>query len=202
LLGFSFSALSASGAPIADSTQRRQLVAEVREGRRHEARVSWWGFDAHDSTEFLQEAINSKVKRLIVDRQSSPWVTRPLTGVSGQEIVFENGTELVALEGAYKAQGDCLLSFARCEGVIIRGEEGHAGELPVIRMRKEDYQSTSYDKSEWRHGLAFLGCRAVRVEDLRIEKTGGDGIYLGTGSDLIAIKSVRARWLTVSTAFP
>ncbi|WP_165066474.1 right-handed parallel beta-helix repeat-containing protein [Paludisphaera rhizosphaerae] len=173
--------------------ERPQWVAEVLEGRRHEARASWWGFDAHDSTAFLQKAINSKVKRLIIDRQPSPWVTRPLTGVSGQEIVFESGVELVALKGSYQAKSDCLLTFNQCERVTVRGEKGDAGELPVIRMEKEDYQSAAYEKSEWRHGLVFLGCREVRVEDLRIERTGGDGVYLGTGPDKIPNRDVVIR---------
>jgi len=185
VVGFWATALPANGAPLAPGPQRPKLVAEVREGRRQEARASWWGFDAHDSTAILQAAINSKVKRLIIDRQSSPWMTGPLTGVSGQEIVFESGTELVALKGAYQGRSDCLFTFSQCEGVTVRGEKSDAGELPVIRMQKEDYQSDAYQKSEWRHGLAFFGCRDVRVEDLRIEKTGGDGIYLGTGSDKI-----------------
>jgi hypothetical protein len=183
VVGFWAAALPANGAPAPADPQRAQWVAEVREGRRHEARASWWGFDANDSTAFLQEAINSRVKRLIIDRQPSPWATRPLTGVSDQEIVFESGTELVALKGAYRGRGDCLLTFRQCQRVTVRGEKAGAGELPVVRMRKGDYLSAAYEKSEWRHGLALFGCRDVRIEDLRIEQTGGDGIYLGAGPD-------------------
>ena len=68
LMGFWAAALPANRVLAAEGSVRPQWVAEVREGRRHEARASWWGFDAHDSTAFLQEAINSKVKRLIIDR--------------------------------------------------------------------------------------------------------------------------------------
>jgi hypothetical protein len=193
VMGFCAAVLPAHCALGADGPQRPELVAEVREGRRDEARASWWGFDAHDSTTFLQDAINSKVKRLIIDRQASPWVTRPLSGVSNQEIVFESGTELVALKGAYRARGDCLLTFSRCEHVTLRGEKTDAGELPVIRMHKDDYQSAAYQKSEWRHGLAFLACRDVRIEDLRIEKTGGDAIYLGTTPDKTPNRDITIR---------
>ncbi len=159
---------------------RTELVREVLAGKRQEARVSWWGFDPADSTAHLQEAIHSKVKRLILDRQPSAWVTRPLTGVSGQEIVLEAGSELVALPGAFRAKDDCLLSFRDCENVVLRGDRTDGGKSPRIRMHKEDYQSAAYEKSEWRHGLAFYGCRNVLVQDLSIEHTGGDGIYLGT----------------------
>ena len=194
-MAFWAATLPANRVLAAEGLERPEFVAEVKEGRRHEARASWWGFNSHDSTAFLQEAINSNVKRLIIDRQASPWVTGPLTGVSGQEIVFESGAELVALKGAYRGRGDCLLTFNHCERVTVHGKKNEAGELPVIRMSKEDYQSTSYEKSEWRHGLAFLGCRDVRIEDLRIEKTGGDGIYLGTGPDKISNRDVVIRGL-------
>jgi hypothetical protein len=90
----------------AQSVARPELVQEVLTGKRDEARVSWWGFDPTDSTEFLQAAINSRAKRLVIDRQESAWVTRPLTGVSDQEIVFEETTELVALKGGFHAKGD------------------------------------------------------------------------------------------------
>ena len=78
----------------AQNVAQPELVRQVVEGKRNEARVSWWGFDATDSTEFLQKAINSQVKRLILDRQPSAWITRPLTGIGNQELVFEAGTEL------------------------------------------------------------------------------------------------------------
>ncbi len=165
---------------ISPSNER---IQEVMSGERQEARASWWGFDPVDSTAPLQAAINSKVKRLIIDRQPLPWVTRPLTGASDQEIIFEAGTELVALKGAYHAKGDRLLSFQQCENVVLRGETSEDGKVARIRMHKADYQSKDYERSEWRHGLAFYGCRNVLVQDLTIEQTGGDGIYLGAGSN-------------------
>lgn len=163
----------------AQSVARPELVQEVLTGKRDEARVSWWGFDPTDSTEFLQAAINSRAKRLVIDRQESAWVTRPLTGVSDQEIVFEETTELVALKGGFHAKGDCLLSFHDCNHVAIRGVQKAGGKAARLRMHKEDYQSDKYEKSEWRHGVVFSGCQDVLVQDLAIEQTGGDGIYLG-----------------------
>jgi hypothetical protein len=150
-----------------------RLVQEVLEGKRDQARVSWWGFDAQDSTGFLQAAINSRVKHLVLDRQESAWMTRPLTGVSNQEIIFEPGTELVALKGAFQPKGDCVLSFCECENVILRGKRKDGGKTARIRMHKEDYQSGAYEKSEWRHGLSICGCRNVRIQDLALEQTGG-----------------------------
>lgn len=182
-----------TGAPRAARHAEPQLVQDVLEGKRQEARVSWWGFDPEDSTAYLQEAINSKVQRLILDRQPSAWITRPLTGVSDQEIVFEAGTELVALKGAFRSRGDCLLSFRECENVVLRGDRPDAGEPACIRMHKQDYQSAPYEKSEWRHGVACWGCRNVLIQDLAIEQTGGDGIYLGTAAEQVPNRQVTIR---------
>jgi len=179
--------------PKAKRLAQPELVQEVLAGKRHEARVSWWGFEPADSTAYLQEAIQSRVKRLIVDRQASAWVTRPLTGVSGQEIVFEAGTELVALKGAFRAKGDCLLSFRECENVVVRGDRPDNSPSARIRMHNPDYQSAAYEKSEWRHGLVFSGCRNVLVQDLAIEQTGGDGIYLGASPNQVPNRQVTIR---------
>ncbi|MDO4570995.1 MAG: right-handed parallel beta-helix repeat-containing protein [Planctomycetia bacterium] len=162
---------------------RPDLVREVLEGKQTEARVSWWGFDPEDSTRFLQSAISSGAKVLIVDRQPSPWITRPLEGRSQLELVFENGAVLEAKSGEFRGKGDCLLRFRTCENVVVRSEKATGAdsreEKAVLRMRKADYHTDAYEKAEWRHGLSFLSCKNVRVEDLLIEYTGGDGIYLG-----------------------
>ena len=95
--------------------EKPDLVLKACRGEIEEAHVSWWGFDAHDSTEFLQSAITSGVRRLVLDRMPSPWVTRPLVGVSNQEIVIADGAEIQALRGAYSGVNDCLLTFENTE---------------------------------------------------------------------------------------
>ncbi|MEZ6148246.1 MAG: right-handed parallel beta-helix repeat-containing protein [Planctomycetaceae bacterium] len=47
-------------------------------------------------------------------------------------------------------------------------------------MRKADYQQPPYQRAEWRMGLRVMGCQNVTVEGLRIESSGGDGIYIGS----------------------
>ncbi len=179
--GFSVKPLSA----VPSDTAQPALVQEVLDGKRDEALASWWGFDPNDSTEFLQKAIRSNVRRLIIDRQASAWMTRPLTGVSDQEIVLEAGTEIMAMKGAFRGKGDILLTFRECHNVIIRGRTKLDDRPARLRMRKKDYQSDDYEKSEWRHGLSFFSCRNVLVQDLVIERTGGDAIYLGVAQNKV-----------------
>ena len=80
-----------------------EKVAQVERGELKEAYASWWGFDAEDSTKALQAAVSSKVPKLIIDKMPSAWILgNTLKLVSNQEIVFEEGVELLAKKGAFK----------------------------------------------------------------------------------------------------
>ena len=139
-------------------------------------KVSSFGFDAGDSTEIIQRALDSGARTLIFDRQAGPWITRPLVARSNQELVFEDGVELVAKKGEFHGIRDYLLC---CEGVsnlVIRGL-GPAGG--TFRMHKRDYQKPPYARSEWRYTLRLCGVENVHVENMRFVSSGGDGIVIG-----------------------
>ena len=155
-------------------------VALVEKGELKEAKASWWGFNAKDSTDVLQKAINSKVPKLIIDKQASPWIVRPLFGVSNQTIVFEEGVELLAKEGEFKDRLDCMIRWENVDNVKAIG----LGKGAVLRMRKADYQNKElYTRSEWRHVLTFWGCKNILVENLTLASSGGDGLYLNKVTD-------------------
>ncbi len=164
--------VAAAANPEEARSGRPDLVAKVAAGELREARASWWGFDAEDSTRALQAALASGVPRLIVDKTPSPWVTLPLKGASNQTLVFEDGAEIRAKRGAYLGKGDCLLTYDQKVNVTLEG----AGTL---RMWHADYLSAPYEPAEWRHALCFLSCSNVVVKGLSLVDSGGDGIYLG-----------------------
>jgi len=142
-----------------------------------EVKVSSFGWDAEDSTDFLQKALDSGAETVIVDKMQGPWVTRPLFAHSNnQTIVFEKGVELVAKKGAFRDCNDCLFTCRNVTNVTIRG----AGAL--WRMHRADYDAAPYKKGEWRHSLVILGCHKVTVEGLTLFESGGDGIYVGTSA--------------------
>ena len=139
-------------------------------------KVSSFGFDAKDSTEIIQRALDSGARTLIFDRQAGPWITRPLVARSNQELLFENGVELVAKKGEFLGIRDYLF---RCEGVsnlVIRGLGPKGG---TFRMHKRDYQKPPYARSEWRYTLRLCGVENVVVENMRFVSSGGDGIVIG-----------------------
>ena len=133
--------------------------------------ASSFGFDAADSTAFLQAAIDSGARTVVVDKQDAPWTVTPLTLRSDLELVLEEGVEIVAKAGAFRPKGDCLMRAANVENLTIRGE----GTGATLRMRKPEYWEAPYEKSEWRHGLSILSSKNVKIENLRIAETGGDG---------------------------
>ena len=161
-------------------------VAKVTSGELREAKVSWWGFDPTDSTKFLRAAIHSKVPRLIVDKQASAWITGPLVLVDNQEIVFEEGVELLAKAGLFLGKNESLLTASNTKNLKLLG----LGNGAVLRMRKSDYHAEPYEKSEWRHGIFLRSVENVTVENLSIVSSGGDGIYLGVATRGIPCRNV------------
>ena len=145
---------------------------------KREVKVSDFGFDREDSTAFLQKAFDSGARRVVIDRQAGPWVTRPLSiRRRNLEIVFEPGVEIVAKKGEFKAIGDALINAGRGIGLKIRGNGA------TLRMHRADYMKKPYARSEWRHALVFTNAKDVLVENLRIVDSGGDAIYLGGTPD-------------------
>ena len=139
-------------------------------------KVSDFGWDAADSTRFIQAALDSGAKTVIFDRQASPWISLPLQGRSNLEIIFEEGVELQAKRGAYSGKRDSLLSFIGATNVILRGEGTKGG---ILRMHKRDYQKPPYEPAEWRYALQLSGVKGVHVENMSFIASGGDGIVLG-----------------------
>ena len=155
-----------------------EAVAKVSAGKLKVANASWWGFEEEDSTSALQKAIDSKAKKVIVPYMGKPWIVRPIKLRSNLELVFEPGVLVLAKKGAFKGMQDCLLNADDQSDITIRGYGA------VLRMRKRDYRNPPYPKEDggYRHGLRLWGCKRVLVEGLRIESSGGDGIYLGMGA--------------------
>jgi len=135
-----------------------------------EVRVSDFGYDAEDSTRFLQSAIDSGAKKVVVDARR--WVTLPLRGRSNQEIFFEDGAVVEAKKGAYLDGNDCVFVFAGCTNVAIGGNA-------TILMHHDDYLKPPYVKAEWRHAINIAGTFHARVWGLRLIGAGGDGVYVG-----------------------
>ncbi len=147
-----------------DSAVKNQVVA------------SEFGYDAQDATDAIQTAIDSGAARVVIDKRETPWIVSKTIRLKGdQEVVFEDGVVVLAKAGAFLGGGDALFLAQNVANLTLRGKA-------TLRMRKEDYWKPPYKKAEWRHALSLRGCTNVRVLGLTLKESGGDGIYLGTGS--------------------
>ena len=172
-------ALLALVAGTATCQVNQEMIDKVTAGELTEAKASWWGFNEEDATEALQAAINSGVPKLVVENMGKPWIVTPIMLVSDQEIVFEEGCEILARRGEFKGTNDSLFSAKDVQNVTLRGE----GEGATFRMWQEDYDNPDlYSKAEWRHCLQLRGASDINVSGLTLRDSGGDGIYLGIGS--------------------
>ncbi len=152
-----------------------QKIAAVTAGTITEAKASWWGFDPEDSTASLQAAIDSGVPKLTVDKMAGPWIVTPMRLVSNQEIVFEEGVEVLAKRGEFSKRNDILFSAGRCENLSLIGYGA------TWRMWREDYDNPElYERGDWRHCLFLGACTNVKVYGLTLAGSGGDGIYVGS----------------------
>lgn len=166
---------AAENSVLYDNRPNPAAVQQVNAGQLEIANAAWWGFDETDSTDTLQAAIDSPVKKLIVPNMGKPWIVRPMTLKSDFEIVFEPGSMVLAKRGEFKGGGDSLFTARSAQNLKIKGYNA------TWRMWKKDYQNPPYQRAEWRMGLSIRGCKNVLVEGLHIESSGGDGIYIDGG---------------------
>ena len=126
-------------------------------------------------------------------------------------ISLEPGVVIEAKRGEFHGFWDSMISFCGVSNVTLRGLAAVRGgplanesDIATLKMHKEDYRNMSAypEKSEWRMGIWIGACEAlswrppnnsttgIAVEHLRVESTGGDGIYLTTGARDVTIKGV------------
>ena len=173
-----FAVLPAIGAiaPAAAANSNPAAIEEIDAGTRTVADAAWWGFNTDDATETLQSAIDSRAETVIVPYLGSPWIVRPLKLRSNLTIQFEPGVVVEAKRGEFQGKGDSLFAGANLENVRLLGYGA------TLRMHKEDYRKEPYAKAEWRMVLSLGSCTNVTVEGLRLESSGGDGIYVGVAN--------------------
>ena len=169
-------------------------------------------FDPVDSTSCLQAALNSKAEHVLVPNTGQPWISRPLFANSSDMVIsLEPGVVIEARRGSFHGFWDSMISFCGVRNVTLRGLAPVRGgplanesDIATLRMHKEDYRNkTAYPEiSEFRMGI-WVGDQdglgwtppsnttaEITLEHLRVESSGGDGVFLNTGSRNITVKGV------------
>ena len=166
----------AFGAKDSGNIKNPEMVKEVMAGKLTTANAAWWGFDETDATDALQSAINSGAKKVIVPNMGKDWIVRPIKLVSNQEIEFQKGVVVTAKKGEFKGGNDCLFRADNLKNITLTGSGA------ILRMQKDDYMKSPYQKAEWRMVLEFSSCDTIKILGLTLKDSGGDGIYLGVAN--------------------
>ena len=154
-----------------------------------EVKVSSFGGNAEDATEFFQKALDSGAKRVVVDRAGSPYIVRPLFVRSNTRVLFEEGVEVLAKAGEFRDLFDALFTLHGVTNVLMRG----LGKGATLKMRIKDYQAAPYLRGEWRHAVNLLSVRNVMIDNLVLADSGGDGIYVGAKPSNVPCRNVVIR---------
>ena len=169
--------------------------------------ASCWGFDPADSTEFLQAALDSGARKVIIPpmcddsyadcptSQSTgdhKWITLPLQVRSNTVLTFQVGVQLWAKRWEYTANGASVLNLEFVTNVDIIGYGA------IVQMWKQDYAyqpgapksgagtcspgaglPCNYSKAEWRHCINMVESENISISGLTVSSSGGDGIEIG-----------------------
>lgn len=141
--------------------------------------VSSFGVDPENATHAFQAALDSGADRVWVPKLEHPWVLGPVQLRSNQILEFEEGVEIVALEGAFVPLYSCLFEGRGISNLQI------IGNGVVMRMNKPEYQQGEHRKGEWRHGISLRSVSGVVIEDVTVMSSGGDGFYLGNANSFL-----------------
>lgn len=147
-----------------------------------------------DDTEYIQSLLDSSGNVITIPAKETAWVVRPLTLMNkeNKSIIFEPGCILIAKKGEFKGKLDQLLSIRNCKNINIKGYGA------VLKMHKRDYWKSEYEKSQWRHGLSVYNTSNLTVEGLKIQSSGGDGIYIGQSGGIESVcKNITLKHLTI-----
>jgi hypothetical protein len=138
--------------------------------------ASSFGWDADDATSAFQAAIISDADTVVVDKQLGDWIVGPsiFYDLHDKTIIFQPGVIFKAKTGAFTDNGDCLLRFVRANTIKILGYGA------TFQMNKAEYAALA--DGEWRMGISINNSSNIEVYGLRINESGGDGVYI-SGDD-------------------
>ena len=133
-------------------------------------------WNAADSTEAVQKALDSDASVIVLEKKSGPWEVECLDIPSDKKLLLKKGVVLEAKKGGL-LKSRHFISICGT-GIVIAGEGDN-----VIRMRKMDYMKdkATYPKfDDNRHGIGAGkgGAKDWWVRNVKIESCGGDGVCL------------------------
>jgi len=130
------------------------------------------------------------------------YVTGPIVfNNDNQKIVFEKGVLVLAKSNKNPANPNRFVSYRH--RLFVAGGKSNiilSGYGATFRMRKSEYGKYLVDNNGQKHGIGLFSCKNIEIRGLTIEKTGGDGIFVGSsGPDYrVCSKNILIKDVTVA----
>lgn len=118
----------------------------------------------------IEQFANSSLDTLLIDKKEKPWVLEPVIfkNVKNKVIIFDSGTELNAKANAFPRTIDAMWRFVDCENIVMEGN------YSKMSMNKAEYID-----GEWRHVISIRGSNNIKISNLELSDSGGDGVAIG-----------------------
>lgn len=125
-----------------------------------------------DDTQTIQSAINATAQnRQTLEIPAGTYNVQPLNIPNNASILLDAGATVQATSGY--SSGQRMINVVNVSNVSIIGTPGKSN----FSMRKSEYTS-----GEYRHCLDIEGANSVSVYGIGCNNSGGDGLYIGEGS--------------------
>lgn len=102
-------------------------------------------------------------------------LTETLSIPSNVTIYCAPNVTFIAASGAFKGIHDSL--------VEIKGTNNAIQNCSFKMLREMYTEANGYPSSEWRHGLSLVGATNIRLDEIFVIDSGGDGVFIGPRID-------------------
>lgn len=129
-----------------------------------------------DLNRIIENFARSTVDTLVIEKLDIPWVVRPiiLKAIKNKVIQIEPNTIFMAEPNAYPRTVDAMWKFIDCRNIEIIGNHS------VMKMNKDEYIN-----GEWRHVISIRGSKNIKISDLELRDSGGDGVAIGRSNTIL-----------------
>ena len=155
-----------------------------------------FGFDKVNATKNIQAALDSGNKEIIIDYTGSDWIVDPLYLRSNQTVFIEDNVVIRARKNGFHDTKDSIFFVSGVDNVKVIG-----GKNVVIINENDYFNRKVYSQSEHRHTFRIAGCKNIVVKNLKLQGSGGDGIYVRDGVSRSEKKRIPSKNITLENLF-
>lgn len=155
-----------------------------------------FGFDKVNATKNIQAALDSGNKEIIIDYTGSDWIVDPLFLRSNQTVFIEDNVIIRARKDGFHNTTDSIFFASGIDNTQVIG-----GKNVTIFHENDYFNKKVYSQSEHRHVFRISGCKNIVIKNLKLQGSGGDGVYVRDGVSRSEKKRIPSRNITLENLF-